>query len=602
MRYSTLSQINQKTVKNLKVAWTYHTGDKGQMECTPIVVEGVMYVTTPSLKVAALDPATGRELWKYDPFRVVPFWPGAVNRGVAYWSDGQSGGKRRILHGTADGRLISIDARTGKPDPLFGNGGEVSLRAGLDRDLSEMAYGPTSAPAVFENIVILGFLNGEGPGPAAPGDIRAFDVRSGKELWRFHTVPRPGEFGRETWSGDSWKDRGGANAWGGFTVDEKRGWVFAGLGSAAFDHYGGDRKGSNLFANCVLVLNARTGERIWHFQTVRHDLWDYDLPVYPNLITLSRGEAVAQVTKTGFVYLFDRVTGHPLFDVQERLAPASDVPGEAAWPIQVVPSKPPPFSRQFLGPDDLTNISKKAHDYALRQFRSVSTGPIFTPPALRGSITFPGFHGGATWSGASFDPETGILYVNSNNLPYLTTLVPAVAGKGYRYYFVSGSIPFYSWMPSTMWNFWERVYLHMRASIDSAKFVDEEGYPAVKPPWGNLSAIDLNKGEIVWQVTLGEFPELTARGIPPTGTENLGGTIVTAGGLVFIGGTKDEKFRAFDKVTGTLLWEYKLDAAGNATPCTYSVAGRQFVVIAAGGSGRLQTKFGDSFVAFVLPQ
>lgn len=576
-RYSALDQINRSNVKDLKVAWIYHTGDMDAarhttIECTPIVIDGVMYVTTAFSRVIALNAANGREIWKYDPYRENPRSRyGGVNRGVAWWSDGATRGERRILEATADGLLVSLDARTGKPDLNFGELGVVNLRAGMGKDLTGLAYGVSSAPAVCDNIVILGFLNGEGPGPGSPGDIRAFNVHNGKEVWRFHTVPRPGEIGAETWEPDSWMDRGGANAWGGFSIDTQRGMVFAGLGSAAFDFYGGDRKGRNLFANSVIALDARTGKRVWHFQVVRHDLWDYDLPVYPNLVRVHDKDAVAQVTKTGYVFVFDRATGKPIFDVEERAASVSDVPGESAWPSQPIPLKPPPFSRQGFTRDDITNISPEAHRVVLRRFKTLRSGPIFTPPSLRGTVISPGFHGGANWSGASFDPTTGLLYVNSNNVPWVETLVKAGPEKGYPY-----------------------------THTGYFRFLDPEGYPAVKPPWGNLTAIDLNKGEFAWRITLGEFPELTARGIPPTGTENFGGTIVTAGGLVFIAATKDEKFRAFDKSSGKLLAEYKLDAGGYATPCTYSVAGRQYVVIAAGGGGKLATKSGDAFVAFAL--
>lgn len=575
-RYSALHQINRNNVKDLKIAWTYHTGDIDQahqsaIECTPIVIDGIMYVTTAFSRVAALDAATGREIWKYDPHGDNPKSEyRGVNRGLAWWG-GAHRGERRILEGTADGLLISLDARTGKPDPNFGDHGIVNLRTDMGKDLTGLAYGVTSPPAVFEDIVILGFLNGEGPGPGSPGDIRAFGIRTGKELWRFHTVPHPGAFGADTWEPGSWEDRGGANAWGGFSVDTKRGIVFAGLGSAAFDFYGGDRKGANLFANSVIALDARSGKRIWHYQVIRHDLWDRDLPVYPNLVTVRKREAVAQVTKTGYVFVLDRETGKPMFDVEERAAPPSDVPGEAAWPSQPVPLKPPPFSHQGFTEADITNISPEAHRAVLERFKTLRSGSAFTPPSLRGTIISPGFHGGANWSGASFDPTTGLLYVNSNNVPWVETLVKAAAGKGY-------------------------LYTH----TGYFRFLDPEGYPAIKPPWGNLTAIDLNKGEFVWQITLGEFPELSARGIPPTGTENLGGTIVTGGGLVFIAATKDEKFRAFDKSNGKLLWEYKLNAGGYATPCTYSVAGRQYVAIAAGGGGKLATKSGDAFVAFAL--
>ncbi|MCS6859915.1 MAG: serine hydrolase [Abditibacteriales bacterium] len=584
MRYSPLTQINRENVKNLQVAWVYRTGEldpakKTTIECTPIVVDGVMFVTTIYAKAVALDAATGRELWKFDPYAPyaspsewarahgdVPIASGGVNRGVAYWSDGKSA---RVLLGTADGRLFSLDARTGKPDPHFGKNGVVDLRAGLEWDCSKFPYGPTSAPAIYENLVILGFSCSEGPPPGAPGDVRAFDVRSGKEVWRFRTVPRPGEFGYDTWPPGAWKGRSGVNAWGGLTVDTQRGIVFCGTGSAAADFYGGDRKGANLFANCVLALDARTGKRRWHFQTTHHDLWDHDNPCPPVLVTVKHQgkvrEAVAQVTKTGFCYVLDRLTGKPLFGVKEVPAPPSDVPGEQAYPTQPQPLKPPPFARQIFEP---TDISPQAQEFVREQLRALRYDGPYTPPSLKGTVVLPGFHGGATWSGASFDPTTGILYVNANNVPWLARLVK----KGDTYDFAG----YY-------------------------RFTDSEGYPAVKPPWGSLTAINLNTGEIEWQVVLGEYPELTARGVPPTGTENFGGTIVTAGGLVFIGGTMDEKFRAFDKATGTLLWEYQLPAGGYATPCTYAVNGRQFVVIAAGGGGKLQTKPGDSFIAFALP-
>lgn len=584
-RWSVLSEINRENVDRLEVAWVYHTGEldrptKKNIECTPVVVDGVMYLTTGHLRVVALRADTGKELWQFNPFESgppdAPLASGGVNRGVAYWSDGQPRGKRRILHGTANGQLYSLDARTGKLDPAFGTGGVKDLREDIARDISRLVYGPTSAPAIWKNFVIVGVSCGEGPDISAPGDVRAFDVRTGSQVWRFHTVPRPGEFGNDTWQEDSWKNRGGANAWGGFSIDEQRALVFCGLGSAAFDFYGGDRKGQNLFANCTVALDARTGKRIWHYQTLRHDLWDHDLPIYPNLVTVQHKgrpvDAAAQVTKTGYVFLFDRETGKPLFEIRELKVPASNVPGEEAWPTQPVPSRPPPFSMQSMTDEDVTNIGIPNRQGVLEQLRTLRSGPAFNPPSLQGTVVIPGFHGGANWSGASFDPTTGMLYVNSTNAPNIMALEEASPDTGFRYR--------------------PKGYLW---------FLDHEGYPAIKPPWGQLHAIDLNRGEFLWQVTLGEYPELTARGIAPTGTENFGGTIVTAGGLVFIGGTKDEKFRAFDKSTGKILWEVKLPAGGYATPCTYSVEGRQYVVIAAGGI-KMETKAGDAIVAFALPK
>jgi quinoprotein glucose dehydrogenase len=587
MRYSPLDQINRENVSRLKPVWTYNTGELGRrngktIECTPIVIDGVMYVTTGYLRVVALDAATGKELWQFDPLKDHPFEhqpaSGGVNRGCAYWSDGKPGGMRRIIHGTSDGRLFSLDASNGKLDPRFGEGGIRNLRKELDPKVSRLSYGPTSAPVVWKDTIIVGFSCDEGPGIAAPGDIRAFDVRTGTQVWRFQTVPRPGEFGNETWAGDSWRDRGGANAWGGLSVDVDRGLVFAGLGSAAFDFYGGDRHGDNLFANCTLVLDARTGKRVWHFQTLRHDLWDHDLPVYPNLVTVTRDgkkiEAVAQVTKTGYVFLFDRVSGKPLFDIKNQHVPGSDVPGELASETQPIPVKPPPFSEQLLDETNVTNIGTANRASVLAQLRKIRSGPAFNLPSTQGTVVIPGFHGGANWSGASFDPTTCLLYVNSNNVPNILTLAESKAE--------------------------DRARIGPYRHAGYIQFLDHEGYPAIKPPWGVLTAINLNTGMFAWQVPLGEYAELTARGIPRTGTETFGGSIVTAGGLVFIGGTKDEKFHAFDKQTGRLLWESPLPAGGYATPSSYQVKGRQYVVIAAGGAGKLRTKAGDAFVAFSL--
>jgi quinoprotein glucose dehydrogenase len=588
-RYSPLKQINRGNVKNLRAIWTYHTGDAGPsnkdnnkttIECTPIVVNGVMYLTTVKARVIALDAATGREIWKYDPFAYLPSSKiyssgGGVNRGVAYWQDSHAKNQARVVIATTDGRLISLDAGSGKPDTKFGDHGTLDLRRGMDRDLSQLTYGATAPPAIFEDTAIVGFSVGEGPGPSAPGDVRAFDVRTGKELWRFHTVPRPGELGNETWKGDSWRDRGGANPWSGVTIDVKRGMAFVALGSAAFDFYGGDRHGDNLFANSVVALDARTGKRIWHYQIIKHDIWDYDLPAPPILVTVNQSgrqvDAVAQVTKTGYLFLFDRMTGKPLFDIVERTVPDSDVPGEQAAKTQRIPVKPPPLVPQSFTEEMVTDISKESREYVLARLKTLRYGPIFTPIGTKGTVLLPGLFGGFSWAGASFDPGTGLLYANTNNIPRIMNLIPTPDKPNpYR---ISG-------------------YDH---------FVDKEGYPAVKPPWGTLNAIDLNRGQIRWQSVLGEYAELTERGIPPTGTETLGGTIVTAGGLVFVAGTKDEKFRAFDKRSGKVLWEYQLPAGGYATPCTYEVKGKQFVVIAAGGGGKLLTKSGDSFVAFSLP-
>ena len=589
-RYSTLTQINTQNVQQLKVAWTYRSGDfsdslKTTNECNPVVVDGVLYASTPELKLVALNAATGKELWRFDPLPppvlqemyqeektdIVPgtgYW---VNRGVIYWANGKD---KRIYY-SAGVYLYAINATSGEPIQSFGNGGRIDLRQGFDRDIKGLHYNATTPGVIYKNNLIIGSTVGEGPEPSAPGFVRAFDILSGKLNWVFHTIPQEGEFGNDTWGNDSWKKAGGVNAWAGISLDEKRGMVFIATGSPAWDFYGGDRPGDNLFANCVVALDAATGKRIWHYQTVHHDIWDKDLPCPPNLITIihngKKTDAVAQVGKTGYVYVFDRETGQPVFPIEEKPFPASDIPGELASPTQPIPVKPKPFARTQLTETDLTNLNEKAHTYALEVFKK-STAGVFNPISKQPTLIVPGTLGGANWSGASFDPETGLLYINSNDLPSLIGLIPNETGKPYAF-----------------------------KGTGYGRFWDPDGYPAITPPWGSLTAINLNTGDFAWQVPLGEFDELTAKGIAPTGAPNLGGSMVTAGGLVFIASTKDEKFRAFDKKTGALLWQTKLPAGGYASPCTYMVNGKQYVVIAAGGGGKMNTPSGDYYIAFALP-
>ncbi len=667
-QYSELTQINTKNVHRLQVAWIYRSGDKrdddrSQIQCNPIVVDSVLYATSPQLKVFALKAATGEPLWTFDPFAEGTQQSSlGVNRGVVYWQDGDD---KRILF-AAGPRLYALNAKTGHPVPEFGENGSVDLRDGLGRDARKLHVRSNTPGAIYRDLLILGTLVSEGPGPSAPGHIRAYDVRSGKVRWIFHTIPHPGEYGYDTWPTDAWKRAGGANAWSGISVDEERSLVFLPTGSAAFDFWGGNRLGANLFANCLLALNAATGERVWHYQLVHHDLWDRDLPCAPVLVTVRhegrRIDAVAQVTKSGHVFLFARDTGRPLFPVEERPVPASDLQGEITWPTQPFPLKPPPFARQVFTETEATDISPDARSLVLERLRKVRTGRPFIPPSADGTMIFPGFDGGGEWGGQAFDPSTGILYVNSNEMPWILTMLPLKAvgpdlsgEKLYRQHCATchgvdrrgdpqrtypelldlgartpkpkvrelldsghGTMPSFAFLSSAeketliAFLFGETapgVNSSRKEEIEEGipythtgynRFLDPNGYPAVKPPWGTLNAIDLNAGRILWQATLGEFAELTKLGIPPTGTENYGGPILTAGGLIFIGASKDEKFRAFDKKTGKVLWQTQLPAGGYATPCTYEVNGKQYVVMAAGG-GKMGTKSGDAFIAFALP-
>ncbi len=588
-KYSALTQINRENVTRLKVAWTYHTGDisdgskypvRSAFEATPLVVDGVMYVTTPFSRVIALDPETGTEVWAFDP-KIEMDAPLNlfISRGAAYWSDGT---RRRIMLGTLDGRLFSIDAETGKPDAAFGAGGAVDLHAAVADQYRGREYGMTSPPAVYKNVIICGSLTADGTPQGPLGDVRGFDARTGKLLWTFHVVPRPGEFGHETWEGDSWKGRGAINAWSILTVDAERGIVYLPLTSPSTDYYGGDRKGMGLFGDAVVALDALTGKRLWHFQTVHHNLWDYDIPAPPNLVTVTRDgapvPAVAQVTKTGFTFLFDRVSGKPLFDIVERPVPASEVPGEQAWPTQPVPVKPPPYARQKMTADELTDVTPESRAYCAKLLEGAVIGEIFTPIGLKPTVLFPGTNGGANWGGASWDPATHTLFVNSMDVGMLFHMVKRPEGSG---------IP----------------YRPRDSGSPNARFWDTKLNPCQKPPWAFLTAIDLDKGEFRWRTVLGVVDELTAQGIPPTGAPNLGGSIVTAGGLVFIGATNDSRFRAFDKETGKELWVTKLPASAHATPMTFvgRKSGKQYIVIAAGGGNKYNKVYSDSLVAFSLP-
>jgi quinoprotein glucose dehydrogenase len=665
-QFSALDRINAGNVHLLREAWVYRSGDaradnRSQVQCNPIVVGSVLYGTSAGLKAFALDAATGRPLWTFDPFTGPDARPIGVNRGVVYW---EADGDARIFLG-AGARLYALDARTGHPVAGFGTNGSIDLREGLGRDVTGLHLLSSTPGVVWRDLLIVGMRVGEGPGPTAPGHIRAYDVRSGRSRWTFHTIPWPGEAGHETWPEDAWKRVGGANTWSGISLDVERGVVYAPTGSPAYDFWGGNRLGANLFANCVLALDAATGKRLWHYQVVHHDLWDRDLPAAPVLLTLPRAgvtiDALAQITKSAHIFVLDRRTGEPLFPVEERPAPPSDLDGEKPWPTQPLPLRPPPFARHLLTEDEVTNRTPAARQAVLDRLRTLRTGGEFIPPSRQGTVIFPGFDGGGEWGGAAVDPATGILYVNSSEMPWVLTMVPvppkgARTSAGERTYVQhcalchgmdrggapqqaapaltdvarrfpapdltalldngKGAMPAFGFLPPA-----EKAALVAFLRNESApadedeepvepgvpftstgynRFLDPDGYPAVKPPWGTLNAIDLVRGETVWQVPLGEYPELTRQGIPPTGTENYGGPIVTAGGLVFIAASRDEMFRAFDKRTGRVLWQARLPAGGYATPSTYEVNGRQYVVVAAGG-GKMGTPSGDAYVAFTLP-
>ncbi len=678
-------QIDTGNVTGLQVSWTYHTGDAdtaahSQIQCNPIIVKGILYATSPALKLFALDAATGKNLWTFDPFpdtgsdasgRTARFNLNN-NRGVAWWSDGKE--DERIFY-AAGPFIFSINARTGKNISSFGRGGKIDLHDSLGTAFKNLFVTSTVAPTIYKDLLITGTRVSEGM-DAAPGHIRAYDVRSGRMIWIFHTIPEPGEPGYETWENkDAWKLSGGANCWMGLTVDQQTGTAYIPLGSVSMDFYGGRRPGNALFGDCMLALDAATGKYKWHFQYIHHDTWDWDPSSAPVLLTVNHDgkqiDAVAQTTKTGFVFLFNRVTGAPLFPVVETAVDTvTRLIGEKLSATQPIPRKPDPFVRQVFTEKDINPyLSSEEFAEVKQRLAALHSGKMFTPQSKEGTIIFPGFDGGAEYGGPSVDPETNIIYINANEMPWIMKIldVDSKTKTGEDYLAAgkrlfsqncmschgadrkgSGNYPSLlnvkvKYSPAAFLAFintgrrmmpgFQHLGEDEKEAIRSYvldykpdqtkkftdtltpderfravpynisgynKFLSKSGLPAIAPPWGSLTAINLNSGEKVWSTPLGNDERLSGKTGQPTGTENYGGSVVTRSGLIFIGATRDGMLRAFNKRNGRLLWEVRLPNANFATPALYEVNGKEYLVLACGG-GKLGTVSGDAYIAYALP-
>ena len=659
--FSSLTQITPINVKNLKLVWSYASdgadtvNQTTQMQCNPIIIQGVMYGVSAGSQAFAIDAKSGREIWKTN---IREKTPNMTSRGVAFYSS--PGHRSKIFFGYGS-YLFALDAKSGKPDENFGEKGKINLLEGIKRPGAD-EYTVLNTPiSIYKNTLIVGTRVSESA-PALLGDIRAFDAISGQLIWTFHTIPKPGEFGYKTWEKANYKHVGGANNWMGMAIDSKRGIVFVPTGSAAFDFYGGNRKGDNLFANCLLALDIRTGKRLWHFQTVHHDIWDRDIPAPPNLFTITqkgkKRDVVSVLSKQGFIFVFDRVTGKPIFPIEERVFPASDVIGEKTSKSQPIPLWPLPFTKQSFTEKDVNEWASNKEEI-IAELRKSQTGQPFIPLSLtKKTVFFPGTDGGAQWGGAAVD-ENSVMYIPAKQNPVYSSLVPVektMTNSGKSIYVQHcqschgvnregnedgtipalrdvhkkyselllnqilvkgrGRMPAFNFLSAAekkaVLAYVQGLNLAVEGPVNNSnidfspftstgytRWYDSKGYPVSRPPWGTLTAIEMNTGKHLWQVPLGEYPELTAKGIPPTGTDLYGGPAVTAGGILFIAATKDEMFRAFDRQTGKILWQYKLPAAGYSSPSIYSIDGVQYVVIACGG-GKLKTKSGDRYLAFAL--